>query len=153
VVTDSDRLVRDAAVRALANNPAPAAGDQLRAAFKATQDDGLRLALINALGFRAEPASVEVLARGDYPKAKDPAVPVAVCRALGKIGSPEAISLLKTARKELGGRAGLEAGDALACCARKLIANGQVAEARAIAESLYKPAEPARLAGLEVLLS
>ena len=63
MVTDADRLVRDAAIRALANNPDSAAGDKLRAAFKVAGDDGLRVALANALGFRGEPASVEMLAR------------------------------------------------------------------------------------------
>ena len=57
---DEDRLVRDAAIRALANNPDSAAGDKLRAAFTAAGDDGLRVAIANALGFRGEPASVEV---------------------------------------------------------------------------------------------
>ena len=53
VVADNDRLVRDAAIRALANNPDAAAGEKLREAFKSTDDEGLRVALANAWAFVA----------------------------------------------------------------------------------------------------
>lgn len=152
VVSDSDRLVRDAAIRALANNPEPAAGDKLRAAYKASGDDGLRAAIANALGFRGEPASVDVLARGDYRDVKDPAVVVAEARALGKIATPAAITALKSALEQTRGPVRLQVGDALAKCGEKLSSEGRTAEARAIAELLYQPDQPARLAGLEGLL-
>jgi HEAT repeat protein len=152
VVSDSDRLVRDAAIRALANNPEPAAGDKLRAAYKASGDDGLRAAIANALGFRGEPASVDVLARGDYRDVKDPAVVVAKARALGKIATPAAITALKSALEQTRGPVRLQVGDALAKCGEKLSSEGRTAEARAIAELLYQPDQPARLAGPEGLL-
>lgn len=152
VVSDSDRLVRDAAIRALANNPEPAAGDKLRAAYKASGDDGLRAAIANALGFRGEPASVDVLARGDYRDVKDPAVVVAEARALGKIATPAAITALKSALEQTRGPVRLQVGDALAKCGEKLSSEGRTAEARAIAELLYQPDQPARLAGPEGLL-
>ena len=50
VVCDNDRLVRDAAIRVLANNPDSAAGDKLRDAFKTADDDGLRVAARQRIG-------------------------------------------------------------------------------------------------------
>ena len=47
----------------------------------------------------------------------------------------------------------LQVGDALAKCCQRLFAEGRTDEARAIAELLYQPDQPARLAGLEGLLS
>ena len=52
-------------------------------------DDGL-LALANALGFRAEPASVQVLEKTIHRTRQGPAVTIAVARASGKIATPEA---------------------------------------------------------------
>ncbi len=151
-VTDADRLVRDAAIRALANNPDPAAGDKLRAAFTAAGDDGLRVAIANALGFRAEPASVELLGKVICRSPQDPAVTIAEARALGKIATPEAITALETAIAQTHGPVRLQVGDALAKCAQTLAADGKTAEARAIALLLYHPDQPARLAGLEGML-
>lgn len=65
----------------LANNPDAAAGDKLRAAYTAAGDDGLRLVLANALGFRGEPASVELLAQSVCRIQKEPAVTAAEARA------------------------------------------------------------------------
>jgi HEAT repeat protein len=150
--SDGDRLVRDAAIRALANNPASAAGDRLRDAYKDAGDDTSRVALANALGFRAEPASVNLLARWDDSSAKAPAVLSAAVRALGKIGTPEAVAALKSALAQAQGPVRLEVSDALAKCAARLITQGKTEEARSIAQILYQPGEPARLAGLEALL-
>ena len=153
VVCDDDRLVRDAAIRALANNPDSAAGDQLRDAFMIAGDDGLRVALVNALGFRGEPASVEMLARSVSRFQKDPAVIAALARALGKIGTLAAIGALESALEQTRGPDRLQVGDALAKCCQRLFAEGRTSEARAIAKLLYQPDQPARLAGLEGLLS
>ncbi len=153
VVCDDDRLVRDAAIRALANNPDSAAGDQLRDAFMIAGDDGLRVALVNALGFRGEPASVEMLARSVSRFQKDPAVIAALARALGKIGTLAAIGALESALELTRGPVRLQVGDALAKCCQRLSAQGSTAQARAIAKLLYQPDQPARLAGLEGLLS
>ena len=152
LVADPDRLVRDAAIRALANNPAPAAGDKLREAFQATEDDGLRIALINALGFRAEPASVDVLAKGHYNNAKDPALVAAVARALGKIGTVPAANVLRAALDQTRGETRLQVGDALARCGESLRVMGNRTLARVIGNALFSPDEPARLAGLRLLL-
>jgi len=153
VVSDNDRLVRDAAIRALANNPDSAAGDKLRAAYTAAGDDGLRVALANALGFRGEPASVAVLTKQDFGDVKEPAVVVAVARALGKIGTPTAIAALGSALEQTRDPVRLQVGDALAKCCQRLSAEDKTAEARTIAKVLYRPDQPARLAGLEGLLS
>ena len=152
VVTDGEKLVRDASIRALANNPAPVAGEKLREALKATEDDPLRIAIINALGFRAEVASVDVLAKGPYSNAKDPMLVAAVARALGKIGTPAAVKVLTSALEKTQGENCLQVGDALAKCADSLIAHRRAADARVIGEALYKVEGPTRLAGLKVLL-
>ena len=66
---------------------------------------------------------------------------------------PTAIAKLGTALEQTRGPVRLEVGDALAKCCQRLIAEGKTAEARTIAEVLYQPDQPARLAGLEGLLS
>jgi HEAT repeat protein len=149
---DSDRLVREAAVRALANNPSPLAWDKLRVALKSSGDDSLKIAIANALGYRGEPASVEALRRDDYRNVKDPDVVAAEVRALGKIATPPAIAVLKSALEQTGGQVRLQIGDALAKCGEKLLSEGNTSLARSIAELLYRPNEPARRAGLEILL-
>jgi HEAT repeat protein len=148
--TDDDRLVRDAAIRALANNPAPTAGEKLRAALRLTVDVNTKVALVNALGFRAEPASTELLARELQSNKGDLAA--AAARALGKLATPGAIVALKAVLSSTKGPLRLQVGDALAKCGERLLVQGNKIEARSIAELLYRPGEPARLAGLTGLL-
>jgi HEAT repeat protein len=151
-VKDPDRLVRDAAIRAVANNPSRNTDGLLEVAYANDIDDALRVAIANALGFRAKPASVGFLGRDNYGIGKSPAVASAVARALGKIAAPEAIEALKAMLPQTQGSLRLQVGDALAKCASKLIAAGKMDDARSIAHLLYQPEEPAKLAGLEALL-
>ena len=84
LVTDKDRLVRDAAIRALANNPSPSAGNRLRRRLRAAGETALQVALVNALGFRAEPESAELLAQ--ELQSNNPDVAGAAARAPGTTG-------------------------------------------------------------------
>ena len=147
---DKDRLVRDAAVRALASNPAPAAGEKLEEALKAEGDPRHKVALINALGYRGETSATELMGR--ELQSENDEVASAAARALGKLATPGAIEVLKAALKSTRGPVRLQAGDALAKCGESLLARGDTAGAKAIAELLYHPDQPARLAGLEGLL-
>ncbi|MGO9598639.1 MAG: HEAT repeat domain-containing protein [Isosphaeraceae bacterium] len=147
---DKEPLVQSAAIRALANNPAPAAGEKLRDALRMTNDSRLMIELVNALGFRGDAESTEILS--EELAASDGELAGVVARALAKIASPGAVEALKAALLRSSGQVRLEIGDALARCGEKLLAEGDVAGARAIARLLYKPKEPARLAGLVGLL-
>lgn len=147
---DKDPLVRDAALRALADNPAPSAGDRLREALKAAKEPAEQLALVNALGFRAEASSCAPL--GETLQSDNDAVAAASAAALGRIATPEAAEHLKRSLESKKEPVRRQAGDALARCAAAFLARGDAAAARAIGERLYRPVEPARLAGLETLL-
>ncbi|WP_168222110.1 HEAT repeat domain-containing protein [Aquisphaera giovannonii] len=149
LLTDADRLVRDAAVRALANNPSPAAGDRLLSAMEAASG-AEKLALINAMGFRAEPANVQALARV-LGNSSDDRMAAAAAHALGRIGTTEAARALQPAL----GRStpvASEAADALAKIAKNLLAAGKVGQSADIARMLDQPHSPARLAGLRARL-
>jgi HEAT repeat protein len=152
VVSDGDHLVHDAAVRALANNPDPAAGERLRTALYSAREPALRVALINALGYRAEPRSLEALAMGPGAAAVDPAVIAATARALSRIARPESEAMLRSLLSRSSGPARAQVGDALARYAHGLLKQGKVAQARSIFELLHRSTEPARLAGLDGVL-
>jgi HEAT repeat protein len=152
LVTDPDRRVRDAAIRALANNPAPGAGEKLRDALKATGDEALRVAIINALGFRQEESSVDVLARTMLREIDHATIVSATARALGKIGTVPAANALRAALDRTRGETRLQVGDALAKCGESLRARGNRTLARVIGNALFSPDEPARLAGLKLRL-
>ena len=147
VLDDKDPLVRDAACRALANNPAPDAGAKLRAKLAATADNKLKIALANALGFRAEPASASVL--GKELQDPDTAVAAAAASALGKIATSEAAAELRRAPVNIEGEFRLRFLDACLRCADRLLREGSAAEAGKIYAGIARhapPNEPIRLA-------
>ena len=134
----------------VANNPTPAAGDRLRDALRTANDPRLTIELVNALGFRGDAESTEILSDELFTSRGE--LTGVVARALAKIASPGAVEALKAALLRSDGQDRLEIGDALARCGEKLLAEGDVPGARAIARLLYQPKEPARLAGLVGLL-
>jgi HEAT repeat protein len=150
LIPNTEPQVRIAAIRALANNPSSAAGEKLREALRTTNDARLSIELASALGFRAEAESTEILAQ--ELSASQGQLTGVVARALARIASPGAVEALKAALRNSSGAVRLEIGVALAQCGEKLLAEGDVAEARDIARLLYQPKEPARLAGLVGLL-
>ena len=100
---------------------------------------GKRVALIHALGYRADPASVEVL--GKQLADADASVAVAAAGALGKIGGPEAARLLAAAKQ---GSSELRRAiaDARLCCANQMLNHGNTVEAAKIYQELGAPSQP-----------
>jgi HEAT repeat protein len=148
---DKDDLVRDAAVRCLANNPSPAATGQLLARLPGSSGKA-KVGLLNALGHRADPAAVEAVARELADK--DTSVAIAAARTLGRIGTPSAARALAEARPGTADALRLAIGDAYLRCADRLLAAGKTAEALAIYKELNQPKEerPLRLAALQGVL-
>lgn len=151
LLDDKDGVVRDAAVRALTRNPAPAATAKL--ADKVAGVTGTaRIALLNALGSRGDKGAVETVAKDLT--AKDEAIAIAAARALGRIRGPEAAHALDAVRGKVEGKVRLAVLDAILAHTDRLFQAGKAAEARAVYEELSKPTEPApiRLAALNGLL-
>ena len=151
---DKDPLVRDAACRTLASIPIPEAGEKLRAKLRTAPDANSKVALINALGFRAEPSSIPALAQELH--SRDPSVAAAAARALGKIGTWEAAQVLDRAPLDARGDLRLRIMDACLACADRLLKEGKLDAARNIYDAVSKrskPQEPVRLAALQGRLS
>ena len=146
----TDSQVRESAIRALANNPDPAANVALLSTLKTVPEAAARVPLINALGFRREATSVAEL--GELLRQPAP-VGEAAARALGKIATPEAAQILTQALKASQGEAALQITDALVRCGQRQLAEGKAEPAAQVGQSLIgSPSLPARLAGLELVL-
>jgi HEAT repeat protein len=152
VLDDKDGQVRDAAVRCLAANPAPAATAKLTAKLPAAAPK-LKVALLNALGYRADRSAVAAVTKelGDA----EANVAVAAARALGKFATPEAAKALAAARGKAKGQVRLALTDAYLLCADRRLEEGKGDAAAAIYRELNKAEEPrpVRLAALRGLLN
>lgn len=146
---DDDAEVRDCARRALANNPAPEANAALLAALASPASDSQRVAIVNSLGYRKDPASVPSLAK--LLGSPDPALVGAAAGALGKIGGAEAAAALRKALAKARGATRAALADACLRSADQFLANGKKAEAAAIYAELDTPEfdRTIRLAALE----
>jgi len=151
LLADPDEQLRDAAVRCLANNPAPTATARLTAAVPAAAGKA-RVGLLNALGRRNDPAAVAVFVK-ELSNA-DPAIASAAAAALGQLATPEATKELAAARTKAQGAARQAISDAYLRCADRRLRDGQTAAAAAIYQELNKADEtPAtRLAALQGVL-
>lgn len=162
----NELLLREAARRALQNNPSAEAGQTLRLALERGGADEWRVGLINALGYRAETASVAALARllgaqAAAPVAAAPAVPLstavaeAAVAALGKIGGAEAVTTLQALKATAAPAIRAAVVDALLHAAENLLRGGQTREAETIYNELYAPAESrlVRIAALRGLVA
>lgn len=149
---DADPHVRDAARRALQNNPAPEANAKLLAKLPASSGTW-RVGLINSLGARGDHASVGALVKllGD----EDQAAVAPAANALGKIGGPEATEALAAALPGASGELIASIADALLRCADKLLAQRNTDQAGDIYKQLYNPQmpRPIRLAALQGMLN
>jgi len=147
LLTDKDDLVRAAAIRCLTSNPAAEATAKLL-----TQVPGAvpadRVALLNALGHRADQAAIPVLAKEIA--SPEAAVAGAAARALGRIGTPEAEHFLAARRGQTTGPVRAALDDAWLRCADRRLQEGQTAAAAVIYRELNRPEEPRplRLAAL-----
>lgn len=98
IQVEPDPIVRHAVVQSISEYKTPMAQQVLEAGLS-DDDATVRIACCKALGKRAEPSSVNVLAtvlRGD----KDIDVRLAATEALGKIKSPESIKALSAALED-----------------------------------------------------
>jgi HEAT repeat protein len=137
---DKDPHVRDAARRALANNPTPEANAKLIAALPSARDNRFKAGLLNSLGYRADPAGVPAAAK--ELTNRDLLVASAAARTLGKIANAEAAQALRAARTKAKGEVRMRISDAYLRCADKLLAQRKTKEAAAIYAELNKPDEP-----------
>ncbi|MGB2822134.1 MAG: HEAT repeat domain-containing protein, partial [Phycisphaerae bacterium] len=137
----ADKKVREKARRALQNNPSPEAAERLRQALYRAAEPQWKVALINALGYRRDAASVEWL--GKALKGKDEPTAMAAAAALGKIGGPKAIEALNDVRLLALPRLRAEITGALFACADRAAAGGDKETATTIYRKAYEnPNEP-----------
>jgi HEAT repeat protein len=139
---DDDHQIRDAARRALTDNPSPAANAALLAAAgKAT--GSFRVGLINSLGYRGDSDSVDSLASwlGD----KDALTVAAAANALGKIANERAGKALKSALSKATDEVKGDIADAYLRCAERLLDEGRHREAGVIYAELSQADLPAAI--------
>lgn len=139
--------IRQAALRALTDNPSPEATRLLELRLKGAADSATRLALIHALAYRASPTSVPFLET--YLPDADADVAAAAAQALGRIATPEATEILIKARS--GSSVVRKAiADAAMSCADRFLAAREATRAGKIYFdfSQRERPRPVRLAGL-----
>lgn len=153
LLEDDDARIRECARRALQNNPAPEANAKLLAALAKASESKWKVALANALGYRADRASAGRL--GKLLDDNDQAVAAAAAGALGKITGPEAAKVLATAESKTSGKLQVRIADAYLRCADALIKQGKRDEAAAIYKQMYRRDKPRtiRLAALQGILN
>jgi HEAT repeat protein len=132
-LADPDALIRESARRALMKNPAPEAGEALRAAL-ASADTPWRVALINALAVRVEPANLSVFLKEAANENED--IRVAALRALGKLSDNSAVPVVSAAMTKGSDLARQVATDAYLTIAEGLANKGDTAAALAIYKSM-----------------
>ena len=148
LMRDPDAEIRETARRALANNPSPKAAAALRAELAKADNDEWRVAMINALGWRGDTASVRAFIRfaGD----RNEAVAKAAIAALGDVADDVAVAALGDMLKA--GRPSVRDTviDANLRAAEQLAVRGKQAEAAAIYERMLAASqpEPVRVAGV-----
>jgi len=134
---DKDAEIRDCARRALQNNPAPAANAKLLAALASAADSQQSVAIVNALGYRKDPASVPALAK--LLGGSDQLLAAAAANALGRIGGTQAARALHSSLA--GAPEALEGAfaDGLLRCGDGMLAEGNRTGAATVYELLDRP--------------
>lgn len=149
---DPEPLIREGARRALTNNASPEAVQALRTALAAATAPDLRIALINSLNYRKDAASLATLAKS----AQDPDAKVATAAiaAISAIGGANALQTLSGLKGTVPADQRKYVLDALLLTADQLVKQGNGAQADAIYQALYVPAEPKlyRIAALRGLV-
>jgi HEAT repeat protein len=119
----------------------PAAGAALRQAMATTQGK-LLIGVVNSVGNRRDAAAVPTLRQ--MLAGQDAALAAAAAAALGKIGGPESLAALASAKTSVTGELKEVVIDAYLKCADELLAAGKNAEAATIYTELYQ-GQPARI--------
>lgn len=130
---DKEALVRETARRALQNNPAPEAGKALQAALDGA-DPQWREAVLNALGYRKDPANLSALLKDAA--SDDDKVRAAAVAALAPLGDKSAADVIAAAMTKGSDAAKRVATDAYLLLADKLAEKGDKAAALAIAKKM-----------------
>ena len=144
LLKEKNALIHDAAVRCLANNPAPEGTAKLIAALPGAEGKA-RIGLINALGYRADRSAVKALAKElEHGGSKE--VMAAAAKALGKIASPEAMKVLASllVEHDFPPDRQLWIADAYLLCADRLLREGKTAQAKEIYSQLAQSQAEAR---------
>ncbi len=131
VLGDKDEMVRDCARRALLKNSSPEAGQALRTAL-ASASDAWRIALINAVATRHEPADLPALLKEAASDNDD--IRIAAMRGLARLGDKSAADVLAGAMNKGSAGAKLVATDSYLLLADTLCGNGE----GAVAMGMYK---------------
>jgi HEAT repeat protein len=152
LLNDKDDVVREAAVRALANNPSKEATGKLTAALDKAEGKA-KIGLINALGHRADPTAVKDVAK--ELTSADEATAIAAARALGRIPGIESLQAVKAARTSAKGNVRKAVDNSMLVHADRLLAKSGKDGPRQLAAEIYvelnSPDEPRaiRLAALQ----
>lgn len=137
---DKDALIRQRALRVLQTNPDASAGAALRKALDAATEPEVRIAMMNALAYRRDAASVPAIARlAGLPHA---ATAAAAVDALATIGTREAAQALATVKTADMLRPTLDY--ARVKCADGLAKAGDAAGAETVYLALSADGQPAR---------
>jgi HEAT repeat protein len=146
-MSDKDELVRDAAVRCLANNPSPGATTALLARMGKAEGKA-KIGVLHALAHRGDPGAVADVAK--LLNDSDATVAVAAARVLGQLATPEAAAALEKVRPTSKGETLLAVSDAYLRCADRRLREGKLEDADRIYKALIDPRQPApiRLAAL-----
>jgi len=155
VLDDPDHEVREAAVRALANNASPKATtkltDRLAKLTGPSLDKGgtkFKVGLLNALGHRGDAAAVDLIAKN---LTMDSGIAeVAAAQALGRIPGDDALKALTASRPMARGAVRAAVADSLITHGDRLLKAGKTDDASAIYKQLNTAdeAKPVRLAAL-----
>ncbi|MCY2950898.1 MAG: HEAT repeat domain-containing protein [Planctomycetota bacterium] len=137
---DSDSNLRTRAICALANNPSSEAAAKLRAALEQEKTPQWQVALINALGFRADAVGLPMLRKLLDNRSEN--VAAAAAAALGRIGNWAAAEALAGARSKAEPAVHETVMDAYMMCATKLLGKGQRDEAGIIFANIAASKEP-----------
>jgi HEAT repeat protein len=152
LVSDQDGAVREAARRALSNNPTKAAGEAIRSAIEQTEDPFWRGALVGALAHRRDPADAAVFMKAAA--SSEEAIRLPALGALARTGDASAASVLAAARETGSERAKAAAHDAYLVLAGRMAAGGDREGAGRVYREYAGVAgryRPAGIAGLGVV--
>jgi len=144
-----NRICREQARCILEEIPAPAARDKLHQALFAAVEPRWQVGLINSLGARHDPASVDWVAR--MLKDRDASVARAAAAALGRIGGADAIGVLNDLRLLSAGELHKAIADALLACAEKALASGDKQTPLTIWRKMYENPTEVRLLRIAAL--
>ncbi len=129
---------------ALQMNPDPAVDEALRSALGTVKGRPL-VGVINTVGYRRDAKAVGTL--GELVNSGNPMVVSAAARALGSIGTGEAVQALRQALPKVPAECKLDCYEGLLRCAESLAAAGKTQDAIAIYDPLYQSEAPHHVRG------